>query len=97
MGASVKLTAFDYSIYGTLDGTVVHVGADTVIDETSRQPVPYYEVYVEVDRNTLEGPDGQVEIRPGMLAEVELDAGQRTVLQYLLKPLFKTTTALTER
>lgn len=97
MGASVKLTAFDYSIYGTLDGTVVHVGADTVIDETSRQPVPYYEVYVEVDRNTLEGPDGQVEIRPGMLAEVELDAGQRTVLQYLLKPLFKTTTALNER
>lgn len=97
MGANVKLTAFDYSVYGTLSGTVVHVGADTVIDETSRQPVPYYEVYVEVDANTLEGPDGTVEIRPGMLSEVELDAGNRTVLQYLLKPLFKTTEALTER
>lgn len=97
MGASVKLTAFDYSVFGTLNGTVVHVGADTVIDETSRQQPPYFEVYVAVDAITLEGPDGLVEIRPGMLAEIELDAGDRTVLQYLLKPLFKTTEALTER
>lgn len=97
MFATVKLSAYDPSIYGTLPGYVAHVGADTVVDDAERQPRPYYEVFVELDRRTLEGPTGSVEIRPGMLADVELKAGQKTVLQYLLKPLSKTTNALSER
>ncbi len=97
MPAAVKLTAFDFSIYGTLKGTVVHVGADTVTDDQLRDAAPYYEVYVQVDQTTLEGPGGQVDIRPGMQAEVELAAGEKTVLRYLLKPLFKTTEAFTEK
>ena len=97
MPATVKLSAFDFTIYGSLDGEVVHVGADTVIDEDAREPVPYYEVYVELDTTALEGPEGEVEIRPGMLADLELQSGQRTVLRYLLKPLFKASEALTER
>lgn len=97
MPATIKLTAFDFSIYGMLRGRVVHVGADTVVDEAQREPRPYYEVYVELENTTLEGPLGTVEIRPGMQAEIELESGQKTVLQYLLKPLLKTTEALTER
>lgn len=97
MPASIKLTAFDFSVYGVLKGEVVHVGADTVIDEQSRDAVPYYEVFVQVESTSLEGPDGLVEIRPGMLAQVELQSGEKTVLEYLLKPLFKTTEAFTER
>lgn len=97
MPATIKLTAFDYSVYGTLTGSVVHVGADTVVDKTQREPIPYYEVFVELAETTLEGPKGTVEIRPGMQAEVELESGKKTVLKYLLKPLFKTTEALTER
>jgi len=97
MPATVKLTAFDFSIYGTLSGQVVHVGADTVVDETVQDPKPYYEVYIELKEISLNGPAGPVSIRPGMQAAIELESGQKTVLKYILKPLFKTTEALTER
>lgn len=97
MPASIKLTAFDFSVYGVLKGEVVHLGADTVIDEQARDAIPYYEVFVKVESTSLEGPEGLVEIRPGMLAQVELQSGEKTVLEYLLKPLFKTTEAFTER
>lgn len=97
MPASIKLTAFDFAVYGVLQGSVVHVGADTVIDDQARDAPAYYEVYVRVASNSLEGPDGPVEIRPGMQAQVELESGQKTVLEYLLKPLFKTTEAFSER
>lgn len=97
MPATIKLTAYDFSIYGTLRGKVVHVGADTVVDKNQREPRPYYEVFIELETTTLEGPAETVEIRPGMQAQLELESGQKTVLQYLLKPLFKTTEALSER
>lgn len=97
MPATIKLTAFDFSIYGTLSGEVVHVGADTVVDENDREQRPYYEVFIELQSTTLEGPTDSVEIRPGMQSEIELQSGQKTVLQYLLKPLFKTTEAFSER
>ncbi|MDB9804439.1 HlyD family efflux transporter periplasmic adaptor subunit [bacterium] len=97
MPASIKLTAFDFSIYGTLSGEVVHVGADTVVDENDREQRPYYEVFIELQSITLEGSTDAVDIRPGMQAQIELLSGQKTVLQYLLKPLFKTTEALSER
>jgi len=97
MPVKSKLTAFDFPSYGALSGQVVHVGADTVIDEKQREPRPYYEVFIQLAATTLEGPSGQVEIRPGMQAEIELYSGQKTVLQYLLKPLFKATEALSER
>jgi len=87
MPAKSKLTAFDFSSYGTLSGQVVHVGADTVTDERQREPRPYYEVFIQLASTTLEGPSGQVEIRPGMQAEIELDSGQKTVLRYGAAPL----------
>ncbi len=97
MDAAIKLTAFDFAIYGSLQGRVVHVSADTVVDETQRDVPTYYEVFIELSQTSLEGPDGTVEIRPGMIAVVELDAGARTVIQYLLKPLFRSSEALRER
>lgn len=97
MPAAIMLPAFDFSIYGTLSGEVVHVGADTVVDENDREQRPYYEVFIELQSTTLEGPTDAVEIRPGMQAEIALQSGQKTVLQYLLKPLFKTTEAVSER
>ena len=97
MPATIKLMAFDFSMYGMLEGRVIHVGADTVTDEQQSEPRPYYEVFIELETTTLKGSSGQVEIRPGMQAEIELYSGQKTVLQYILKPLFRTTKALTER
>ena len=97
MLATIKLTAFDFTIYGSLEGTVVHVGADTIIDEKQRDPKPYYEVFVVPNKMTLSGQSKIVEIRPGMQAQLEIHTGSKTVLTYLLKPLFKATEALSER
>lgn len=97
MPATVKLTAFDFAVYGSLAGSVVHVGADSIVDPNDREQKPYYEVFIEVDETSLTGPEGIVEVRPGMQAVIELQSGTRTVLQYLLKPLFRASEALTER
>lgn len=97
MDATVKLTAYDYTIYGTLAGNVTHVSADTFQEEGIRDEKPYYKVFVAakpLDNNDL---SSKIEVRPGMVAEVELNTGSKTVMQYLLKPLFKSTEALTER
>lgn len=95
MPATVKLTAYDYTIFGSLSGKVVHISADTFEDE-SHDGSPYYKVLIEVSAETLEGRGEAIEIRPGMLADAELQVGNKTVLQYLLKPLFKTTDAFRE-
>lgn len=97
MPATIKLTAFDFSIYGTLSGKVVHVGSDTVVDEKQQDPQPYYEAFIALKSDTLHAGAESVQIRPGMQAQMELKSGTKTVLQYILKPLFKTTEALSER
>lgn len=95
MPANIKLTAFDFTIYGSLSGHVVHIGADTISDE--RQPeTEYYEVEVSLDYVDNEQLV-DLSIRPGMQAEIELQAGERTVLQYLITPLSRASEALTER
>ena len=94
--ASVKLSAYDYTIYGSLSGEVRLVSADTFKDERSRSDEPHYRVTVAVDMEALTERQAQIAIRPGMLAEVELQTGSRTVLQYLLRPLYKSQEALRE-
>lgn len=96
MRATVKLTAYDYTIYGSFPGEVVHISADTFEDETARERDPYYKVLIGVEASALEKNGKTIEIRPGMLAEAELNVGDNTVLQYLLKPLFKTSEAFRE-
>lgn len=97
MSATVKLTAFDYTIYGSLKGKVIHVSSDTFEDETQRDAPPYYKVLVSVSADAIENAHPDIEIRPGMIADAELHVGSRTVLQYLLKPIFKASkTALRE-
>ena len=96
MPATIKLTAYDYTIYGSFPGTVVHISADTFEEETARDREPYYKVLIAVEADTLEKNGEKIEIRPGMLAEAELNVGDKTVLQYLLKPLFKTSEAFRE-
>ena len=96
MEANIKLTAYDYTIYGSFPGKVIHISADTFEDENSRDSEPYYKVLVTVEAQALEKNGESIEIRPGMLAEAELNVGDKTVLQYLLKPLFKTSEAFRE-
>ncbi|MDG1282511.1 MAG: HlyD family type I secretion periplasmic adaptor subunit [Pseudorhodobacter sp.] len=97
--ATIKLSAYDYTIYGTLSGHVVLVSADTFKDERARNPEQdaHYKVTLAVDRNALTERQRNLEIRPGMQAEVELQTGGKTILTYLTKPLYKSQEALRER
>jgi adhesin transport system membrane fusion protein len=95
--ATVKITAYDPSIYGTLRGTVDRISPDTLQDDVHRDQV-FYRVYVHTDRSTLQTKDGRSHaIMPGMVATVEIRSGQKTILQYLLKPINKAREAMRER
>ncbi|MEM0950073.1 MAG: HlyD family type I secretion periplasmic adaptor subunit [Pseudomonadota bacterium] len=85
--AQVKLTAFDFTIYGSLDGRVIRIGADAETDEITGQS--YFPIIVQTDRNALLRGDQSHEIRPGMIASVDILTGERTVLDYILKPIRK--------
>ncbi len=88
--AKVRISAYDSSIFGSLDGQVVRVGADVVADERDPKSEPYFEVYVETRRNYLGKPEERLTISPGMSADASIHTGKRTVLEYLLKPVVKT-------
>jgi adhesin transport system membrane fusion protein len=96
--ATIKLSAYDYTIFGTLKGRVDFISADTFKDERAREPdqTAHYKVTLRVDMDQLTDRQASVEIRPGMQASVELHTGQKTVLQYLLKPLYKSREAFRE-
>lgn len=94
--ATVKLSAYDYTIYGSLSGEVQVISADTFEDERRRDAAPHYKVTLRVDAANLSERQRDVEIRPGMQAAVELHTGQKTVLQYLTKPLYRSQEALRE-
>ncbi|MPS70850.1 MAG: HlyD family type I secretion periplasmic adaptor subunit [Novosphingobium sp.] len=95
--ATVKITAYDPSIYGTLPGTVDRISPDTLQDEVHRDQV-YYRVYVRTHNSSLRTKDGREHaIMPGMVATVEIRTGRKTILQYLMKPINKAQEALRER
>lgn len=97
--ATIKVSAYDYTIWGTLTATVAVVSADTFRDERARDPeaAAHYKVTLRIDPASLSGRAAGMAIRPGMQAEVELQTGAKTVLSYLLKPLYKSQEALRER
>jgi adhesin transport system membrane fusion protein len=94
--AKVKVTAYDYSIYGGLDAVLEQISADAI--ENDKKEL-FFRVRLRTDKNFLVGKQGeQLPIIPGMTASVDILTGQKTVLDYLLKPILKAReTALTER
>jgi adhesin transport system membrane fusion protein len=94
--ALVKITAYDFSIYGGLKGEVVNVSADSLVDEERKET--YYQVLVRTDESALHRNGKDYSIMPGMVATAEIMTGRKTVLDYLLKPINKARSeALTER
>ncbi|HEY0295855.1 MAG TPA: HlyD family efflux transporter periplasmic adaptor subunit [Bordetella sp.] len=89
MPASVKITAYDYSVYGDLRGKVTQISEDTVKEDTPHGPQEYYRVMVTTDRAYLQKGEEQLPIRPGMVAEVDIETGSRSILNYLTRPLMK--------
>ncbi|MGK6355441.1 HlyD family efflux transporter periplasmic adaptor subunit [Sphingomonas sp. DT-207] len=95
--ASVKITAYDYSIFGGLEGDVSSISPDTIRDEVNPE-VYYYRVFVRTRSDALfNKAGGRFPIVPGMVATVDIHTGSKTVLQYLLKPLNRAREALRER
>ncbi|MEW8506357.1 MAG: HlyD family type I secretion periplasmic adaptor subunit [Candidatus Thiodiazotropha sp.] len=94
--AIVKLTAYDFAIYGSLTGKVEHISADTIKDEHEQES--YYLVRVRTDKTDLGDQEKTLPIIPGMQAEVDILTGKKSVLEYLFKPLLRAKQrALSER
>lgn len=99
--ATVKVSAYDYAIYGGLHGVVEHISPDTLKDEErtrqGRADTSYYRLLVRTDKAYLQAGGKTYPIMPGMTATVEIRTGEKTVLSYLLKPVLKAREAFRER
>ncbi|WP_082508311.1 HlyD family type I secretion periplasmic adaptor subunit [Burkholderia sp. Leaf177] len=98
--AMVKISAYDFGIYGGLKGRVISISADTLVDEKAAPGKPdaiYYRVQVLTDKSELVAAGKHLPIIPGMTGNVEIRTGEKTVLSYLLKPIFKSREAFRER
>src|SRR5262245_36625828 len=88
--AVVKITAYDSSVYGSLKGKVERISADAIIDEKapdrSQQQEAFYRVIVRTEKNHLGAAETPLPIIPGMVATVEVLTGEKSVLDYLVKP-----------
>jgi adhesin transport system membrane fusion protein len=97
--AMVKLSAYDFSIYGGFPATLEQISADTIVPERpGERPESYYQIQVRTRQNHPSARVEAVPILPGMVATVDIKTGQKTVLHYLMKPIIKTKeTAFRER
>ncbi len=84
--AIVKVTAYDFAIYGSLHGKVVTISPDTVTDKNDNV---YYVVKIQTDKKYLGTKEKPLKIIPGMMINVDIVTGQKTILQYILKPILK--------
>lgn len=93
--AIVKVTAYDFSIYGGLEGELIDISADSMIEPNG---MPYFLVKIKTRKNYLGSADKPLRITPGMMVSADILTGKKTVMDYLLKPIFKARqNALTER
>ncbi|MCV6606157.1 MAG: HlyD family type I secretion periplasmic adaptor subunit [Porticoccaceae bacterium] len=84
--ALIKFTAYDFSIHGGLDAEVVHISPDTILDEEGES---YYQVRLKTAGAYIGNGDQELPIIPGMVVNVDILTGHKTVLDYILKPILK--------
>ncbi len=87
--ATIKITAYDFSIYGGLKAELERISADTIRDDEDQNRERFYRVYLRTKTNALQHHGEELPIIPGMTATVEILTGEKTVLDYLLKPILK--------
>ncbi len=85
--AIVKFSAYDFAIYGSLEGVLTHISADTIVDEIDKQS--YYLVRIKTNKNYLGSEDKKLKLLVGMTADVDIITGKKTVLDYILKPILR--------
>ncbi|CAK9886907.1 MAG: Hemolysin secretion protein D, chromosomal [Candidatus Erwinia impunctatus] len=86
MQASIKFTAYDYTIYGGLKGELVQISPDTVTDKDGNS---FYIIRLRTDKNYLGSAEKPLLIIPGMVASVDILTGKKSILSYLLKPILR--------
>ncbi|QMF24320.1 MULTISPECIES: HlyD family efflux transporter periplasmic adaptor subunit [Citrobacter] len=95
--ALVKITAYDYAIYGGLEGVVETISPDTIQDKVKPE-VFYYRVFIRTHQDYLQNKLGRhFSIVPGMIASVDIKTGEKTIVDYLIKPFNRAKEALRER
>lgn len=82
--AKLKFVSYDYSRFGTLDGTLKQISASTYLDQENQ---PYYRAEIAIDKNYLGQRPGELDILPGMTLTADIQTGQKTLLEYLLRPV----------
>ncbi|TIS00772.1 MAG: HlyD family type I secretion periplasmic adaptor subunit [Mesorhizobium sp.] len=85
--ALIKVTAYDFSIFGGIEGKVSNITADSLVDQKTGEP--YYQVRVATEKSTLQRNGKTYSIIPGMICSVDIKTGRKTILNYLLKPINK--------
>ena len=97
--ASVKLDAYDFSIFGGFEGKVKHISSDTLVEKTNKGDEFFFRVLISIDGREMVSKVGKkVIVTPGMTGQIDIITGERTVLTYLAKPVIKTLNeAFTER
>jgi membrane fusion protein, adhesin transport system len=96
--AIVKITAYDFSIYGGLEGQIVEISADSIVDKNDKNQKSYYKVVIKTERNYLEKNKQKLPIIPGMITTVDIITGKKSILDFIMKPILKTkANALHER
>jgi len=85
--AIVKFSAYDFAIYGSLEGVVTHISADTIVDDIDKKS--YYLVRIKTDKSYLGSPEKKLKLIVGMTADVDIITGKKTVLDYILKPILR--------
>lgn len=89
--ATIRFDAYDYTLFGAVAGTVSHVSADTLKEDSRSGEQTYYRVHVAIARQPVRTQSGKtLDILPGMTAQLDIRTGQRSVLHYLLKPIRRT-------
>jgi len=84
--AVVKITAYDFALYGSLEGEVVHIGADTTKDAKENA---FYLIHIKTNKNFLGSAKKPLKIIPGMMVNVDIMTGKKSVMDYILKPILK--------
>ena len=84
--ARVKITAYEYAVYGSMDARLEHISADTIVDDRGES---HYLIRVRTQDTFLDGGGARLPIIPGMIAEVDILTGRKTVLDYLLRPILR--------
>lgn len=99
--AVVKISAYDYAIYGGLDGVVEHISSDAIEEKNANEQrkglSTYYRVLIRTNKSYLSVGEKKFEIIPGMTGSVQIKTGKKSILSYILKPIFKAREAFRER